>query len=117
MLSKFLQQMLDSGADLGFVAGFSDTPTVTQDFTGDHEKLAGGVTQLTNNGGTALFDAISFGSWKLAAYPERERVAKVLIVVTDGEDNSSHTSLRQAIRDLRRPASLSTPSAPRKAGA
>ena len=98
--AKFLQQMLNSGTDLGFVAGFSETPAVTQDFTGDHEKLAGGINQLNNNGGTALFDAVSFGCWKLAAYPERERVAKVLIVVTDGEDNSSHVSLRHAIRDM-----------------
>ena len=37
--------------------------------------------------------------WKLAAYPEHERVAKALVVVTDGDDNASHTSLRQAIRD------------------
>ena len=43
---------------------------------------------------------MSFGCWKLAAYPERERVAKVQIVVTDGEDNSSHISLRHAIRDM-----------------
>jgi Ca-activated chloride channel family protein len=98
--AKFLQQMLTNSADLGFVIGFSETPTVTQDFTGDHTKLAAGVSQLTNNGGTALFDAVSFACWKLAAYPERERVAKVLVVVTDGEDNASHTSLRQTIRDM-----------------
>ena len=63
-----------------------------QDFTGDHTKLADGVNKLTDGGGTALFDAVSFACWKLAAYPERERVAKVLVVVTDGEDNASHTS-------------------------
>ena len=97
--AKFLQQMLTNSSDLGFVVGFAETPTVTQDFTGDHEKLAAGVNKLTNNGGTALFDAVSFGCWKLAAYPEHERVAKVLVVVTDGEDNASHTSLRQTIRD------------------
>jgi VWFA-related protein len=97
--AKFLQQMLTNSSDLGFVVGFAETPTVTQDFTGDHEKLVAGVNKLTNNGGTALFDAVSFGCWKLAAYPERERVAKVLVVVTDGEDNASHTSLKQTIRD------------------
>ncbi len=97
--AKFLQQMLSNPADLGFVAGFSDKSRVTQDFTGDHEKLAGGVNGLIGGGGTALFDAISFSCWKLAAYPERERVANVLVVLTDGEDNASHTSLRQAIRD------------------
>jgi VWFA-related protein len=97
--AKFLQQMLTNSSDLGFVAGFADTPTVTQDFTGDHERLADGVNKLTDKGGTALFDAVSFACWKLAAYPEHERVAKVLVVVSDGEDNSSRTSLRQAIRD------------------
>jgi len=96
---KFLQQMLTNSSDLGFVAGFADTPTVTQDFTENHEQLANGVNQLTNQGGTALFDAVSFACWKLAAYPERDRVAKVLVVVSDGEDNSSRISLRQAIRD------------------
>ncbi len=74
--AKFLQQMLTNSSDLGFVAGFADTPTVTQDFTGDHEKLADGVNALTGGGGTALFDAVSYGCWKLAAYPERERVAR-----------------------------------------
>ena len=97
--AKFLQQMLTNSSDLGFVVGFAETPNVTQDFTGDHERLAAGVNKLTNNGGTALFDAVSFGCWKLAAYPERERVARVLVVLTDGEDNASHTSLRQTIRD------------------
>ncbi|HEX8893479.1 MAG TPA: VWA domain-containing protein [Terriglobales bacterium] len=97
--SKFLAQMLTNSSDLGFVIGFADTPTVTQDFTDDHQLLAVGVNKLTNNGGTALFDAVSYACWKLAAYPEHERVAKVLVVVTDGEDNASHTSLRQAIRD------------------
>jgi Ca-activated chloride channel homolog len=97
--AKFLQEMLSNSADLGFVAGFADAPAVTQDFTGDHVKLAAGVNQLTGGGGTALFDAVSYACWKLAAYPERERVAKVLVVVTDGEDNASHASLRQVIRD------------------
>ncbi len=97
--AKFLQQMLSNDSDLGFVVGFANTPAVTQDFTGDHDQLAHGIDQLTNQGGTSLFDAVSFACWKLAAYPERERVARVLVVVTDGEDNSSRTSLRQSIQD------------------
>jgi len=97
--AKFLRQMLTNTSDLGFVAGFAENVTVTQDFTADHERLTAGVNQLKNNGGTALFDAVSYACWKLAAYPERERVARVLVVVTDGEDNASHTSLRQTIRD------------------
>lgn len=95
---KFLQEMMNP-SDAAFVLGFSNTPQVTQDFTADLEQLSAGIQKLKIEGGTALFDAISYGCWKLAAYPDHERVANVLVVLTDGEDNSSHTSLRQVIRD------------------
>jgi VWFA-related protein len=98
-VSKFLQQLLTNPSDLAFVAGFANSPKVAQDFTANHDALETGVHSLTNGGGTALFDAISFACGKLAAYPEGDRVAKVLVVLTDGEDNSSHTTLRRAISD------------------
>jgi Ca-activated chloride channel family protein len=97
--SKFLEKVLNGTSDLGFVAGFSSDTTVTQDFTADPAALGKGVETLTKGGGTALFDAISLASWKLAAYPEQERVARVLVVLSDGEDNSSHRSLKQVIED------------------
>ncbi len=112
---KFLQTIFSSG-DLGFVAGFADQPAVTQDFTADTGALARGVSSLNNGGGTALFDAVSYACWKLAAYPERERVARVLVVLGDGEDNSSHDSLKQAIADAEATGvtvyTISTKSAP-----
>lgn len=98
--AKFLQQMLTNASDLGFVVSFSDAPVVAQDLTDNKDKLAAGIDKLSNNGGTALFDAVSFACWKLAGFPEHERVARVLVVLTDGEDNASHTSLRQTIRDM-----------------
>ncbi len=97
--SKFLEQLLTNPSDLAFVAGFSNSTTVTQDFTSNHDDLGKGIDGLNNNGGTALFDAVSFACGKLAAYPEGERVAKVLVVLSDGEDNSSHTTLRHAVSD------------------
>jgi len=97
--SKFLEKVLNGTSDLGFVAGFSSDTTITQDFTADPAALGKGVETLTNGGGTALFDAVSLACWKLAAYPEQERVAKVLVVLSDGEDNSSHRSLKQVIED------------------
>src|SRR5262249_7160330 len=97
--SRFIQQMVGNPSDLAFVAGFSDEVRVLQDFTSDIKQLATGIDDLRIGGGTAIWDAVSFACWKLAAYPEKERVAKVLVVLTDGEDNLSHTSLRNAIRD------------------
>jgi Ca-activated chloride channel family protein len=97
--TRFVHGMLSNPSDLAFVAGFSDQPNVTQDFTADANQLSVAVENLQIGGGTAIWDAISFACWKLAAYPEKERVAKVLVVLTDGEDNLSHTSLKNAIRD------------------
>jgi len=91
--------LLTNPSDLAFVVGFSTSSTVVQDFTGSHSDLEKGITGLKNGGGTSLFDAVSFACGKLAAYPESERVAKVLVVLSDGEDNSSHTTLRRAISD------------------
>jgi VWFA-related protein len=60
--------------------------------------LGFGIEKLSNGGGTAIFDAVSFACQKLAAYPDGEHVARVVVVLSDGEDNSSHTSLKQTIR-------------------
>jgi Ca-activated chloride channel homolog len=96
--TKFLEKMLSGPSDLGFIAGFSHVTTVTQDFTLESADLGKGIDQLTNGGGTALFDGVTFACRKLAAYPDAERVARVLVILSDGEDNSSHSSLKQSIQ-------------------
>lgn len=96
---RFLQRVLNEKSDLGFVAGFNVDISVTQDFAADPALLSRGVEKLTNGGGTSLFDAVSFACWKLAAYPESGPVAKVLVILSDGEDNSSHRSLKQVVRE------------------
>ncbi len=96
---KFIQSIMNSHADLAFIAGFNAESTVTQDFTGDPRALSKAIERLSGAGdGTSLFDAIDFACRKLADYPEQDRVAKVLVVLTDGEDNSSHRSLGQNVQ-------------------
>jgi Ca-activated chloride channel homolog len=97
--AKFLESVINGTSDLGFVAGFATEPIVTQDFVAVPAKLGAGVQKLSNGGGTALFDAVTFACWKLQAYPDVGRVAKVLVILSDGEDNSSHHSLKQAIEE------------------
>jgi VWFA-related protein len=96
--TKFVEKMLSGASDLGFIAGFSEETTVTQDFSSEPDELGKGIERLANSGGTALFDAVTFACRKLAAYPESERVARVLVILSDGEDNSSHSSLKQSIQ-------------------
>ena len=96
--AKFVQKVLSNPSDLGFIAGFATEPTVTQDFSSDPAALGNGIDKLANGGGTALFDAVTFACRKLAEYPEDERVARVVVILSDGEDNSSHSSLKQSIQ-------------------
>ena len=94
----FLEKVLNPESDLAFVAGFDIEVSVTQDFTHDAAALDQGVDKLDRHGdGTSVFDAVHFACWKLAAYPDQGRVARVLVLLSDGEDNSSHRSLKQSI--------------------
>jgi Ca-activated chloride channel family protein len=96
--TKFVQKVLSNPADLGFIAGFATEPTVMQDFSADPVELGKGIDNLANGGGTSLFDAVSFACRKLGEYPDGERVARVLVILSDGEDNSSHSSLKQSVQ-------------------
>ena len=99
---KFVEKMMSGPADLAFIAGFSHEITVTEDFNSDPVELAKGIEKLANGGGTALFDAVSTACRKLGAYPESDQVARVLVILSDGEDNSSQTSLKQGIQAAER---------------
>ena len=93
----FLQEVIQGEGDLGFVTGFANAITVTQDFTSDARKLSSGVAALRVQGGTALFDAIAAACTKLLNHPEDRVVAKILVILSDGDDNSSRITLDQAI--------------------
>jgi VWFA-related protein len=96
--TKFIEKVLTGESDLAFVAGFNSGFSVTQDFTRDPVSLAQGLASIVSGGdGTALFDAVFSACWKLAAYPDQVRVAKVLVILTDGEDNASHKTLQQTV--------------------
>ncbi len=94
---KFLQTVVTGKDDLAFVIGINNSVLLVQDFTGDHTLTARAVSQLAPGGGTALWDAVAFAAKKLASRSESQPVARVLVVLSDGEDNSSSTTLKQAI--------------------
>jgi VWFA-related protein len=94
---QFLRQIVRRDLDRAFVMGFANHANVTQDYSDDAERLAAGVTALRNGGGTALFDAVRGACIKLAAEEDREPAARILIVLSDGDDNTSRTTLSQAI--------------------
>jgi Ca-activated chloride channel homolog len=94
---QFLRQVVRRNLDRAFVLGFANNVDVTQDYSDDPEQLAAGIAALHNAGGTALFDAIQIACEKLITAEDSEPTARILIVLSDGDDNSSKTSLSRAI--------------------
>ncbi len=95
--SLFLREVLQRDDDLAFVMGFDNYSKITQDFVHDANLLSRGVEQLHPDGGTALYDAVSTASQKLQRRPEQEMVARVLVVLSDGNNNAGYASLEGAI--------------------
>jgi VWFA-related protein len=81
--------------DETFVINFSDQAYLDQDFTSDLDKLQNGLSHLSLSGGTALYDTVVTAADKMERSATRPR--KVLIVITDGDDNSSKLTLDNAI--------------------
>jgi len=91
---NFLSEVLRPGKDLAFVVAFDAQHQVVQDYTDDIEKLSNVINALKAGGATSLFDVVFFASKeKLYVFPPREPyLRRVMIVVSDGQDNQSvHT--------------------------
>ncbi|HEX3321148.1 MAG TPA: VWA domain-containing protein [Terriglobales bacterium] len=81
-----------------FIVNFSDEYYLDQSFTSDIKKLREALEKIDARGGTALYDAVVASADELKKNGRLDR--KVLLVVTDGEDNESRESLEQAVRRL-----------------
>jgi VWFA-related protein len=100
--TKFLQAVVTDKSDLAFVIGVNNSVLLEQDFTADQTLTARAVSKLAPGGGTALWDAVAFAAEKLTKRLETQPVARILVVISDGEDNSSSVTLKQAIGNAQR---------------
>ena len=100
--ARFLQKVVTGPDDLAFVIGFANSVLLVQDFTGDQKLMTHAVDQLVPAGGTALWDAVAFAADKLASRIESQPVARILVVISDGDDNSSSATAKQAINRAQR---------------
>jgi VWFA-related protein len=76
-----------------FVVNFADKARVDVPFTSDVRALEAGVARVDAIGGTALRDAIDLAETYLVEHATRDR--RVLLVITDGNDNASRVSADQ----------------------
>ena len=97
----FLGKVVRRNKDLAFLMTFDNEPQFIQDYTDNFALLQNAIQDQRAGGGTALNDAICMASEKLSHSPmpkgEDSDVRRVIVVFTDGDDNSSGRALSDAI--------------------
>jgi Ca-activated chloride channel family protein len=78
-----------------FIVNFNDEAFLDVPFTNDIRKLEQGLTRIDSRGGTAMRDAIGMSLDYIKKEGKRDK--KVLLVITDGNDNASGTSLEKIV--------------------
>ncbi len=100
---NFLFSVLRRNKDEAFVMTFDDEPQIIQSFTGDTGALRDQIVQTRAGGGTAIYDAIYDACSKQLNHPPRppgdqpDVVRRVMILISDGEDNLSMHTRSEAI--------------------
>jgi VWFA-related protein len=97
--TDFLSDTIRRGKDQAFVVGFDAESKLVQDYTDDVEKLANAIRGLQAGGVTSLYDSIYFScKEKLLFFPPPEPyLRRMIIVVSDGEDNRSEHTREEAL--------------------
>lgn len=98
---EFFYTILRRGKDRGMAISFDSAVEVQQEFTDDPEVLASSIHKIRAGGGTSLFDAVYLAiSERLAKEPDNRR--KVIILISDGDDNSSRISQTETLEIAQR---------------
>ncbi|HTX13669.1 MAG TPA: VWA domain-containing protein [Candidatus Baltobacteraceae bacterium] len=97
----FLTKVIRREKDDAFLMTFDNEPQVIQDYTDDFSLLQSAIEEQRAGGGTALNDAIVMASQKLAHAPipktGEAEVRRVIVIISDGNDNLSDHTLSDAI--------------------
>jgi len=105
---NFLYTVLRRGKDQAFAMTFDDEPQMVQGFTGDTGLLRDQIIKTRAGGGTAVYDAIYDACAKHLSNPPRppgdqpDIVRRVMILISDGEDNLSDHTRGEAIEMAQR---------------
>jgi VWFA-related protein len=106
--NNFLFSVLRRTKDEAFVMTFDDEPQLLQRFTGDAGQLRDQILRTRAGGGTAVYDAIYDACLNQLSHPPRppgdqpDVVRRVMILISDGEDNLSMHTRAEAIEMAQR---------------
>jgi len=85
-----------NASDETFVVNFSDEAFIDQDLTSDVSKLRDALNRFNPAGGTAIYDAVTESADYLSQNAKKPK--QVLLIITDGDDRDSTSTLEQTIR-------------------
>lgn len=95
---EFMNQTIRPRYDRAFVLGFDSSLEITQEFTDNSELLSKGIRSLRPGNATRLYDALYYACReRLLNTSETASVRRAIVLITDGEDNSSRTTREEAI--------------------
>ncbi len=78
-----------------FIVNFNDDAFLDVPFTSDPRKLEQGLARIDSRGGTAMRDAINMSLDYMKQEAKKDK--KVLLVITDGNDNASTATLEKLV--------------------
>src|SRR5262245_58428526 len=85
--------------DETFIVHFDDTPRLTHDFTNNIRDLERALARVTPFGQTAIYDALILAAENMA---KAKNTKKVILLITDGIDNTSVHTVEQAVEAAKR---------------
>jgi Ca-activated chloride channel family protein len=106
--TNFVYSVLRRNKDAAFVMTFDDEPQIIQDFTSEADKLRDQIVNTRAGGGTAIYDAVYQACEKQLSHPPRppgdqpDIVRRVMILISDGDDNLSTHTRAEAIEMAQR---------------
>lgn len=99
---KYAERLLRQTTDQAFVMDFGTISNVTQPWTSDPVALTAGIHRATAGrenplGGTAIFDTVFRACFSEFGKIDHAASGNFILLFSDGEDNASHTSLKEAV--------------------
>ena len=95
--SQFLDEILRTTQDKAMVVSFDSSVQTPCDLTSNTDKLSSAVHELRPGGGTAMYDALKYASDRLGQEQPSYQFRRLIVIVSDGEDNQSRATRDQAL--------------------